>query len=75
MLHQIGRANPTFQELEVAYQQLRASDLLELDQAELVKQETKAGKEHAKQVRTTPYTEEELEAMPLDQLRRVCNTQ
>lgn len=73
MLHQVGRANPTFQELEVAYKELRAADLLQLDRAEVVKQEAKAGKERAKQIRTTPYTEEELEAMPLDQLRSICN--
>src|SRR6185437_1359517 len=73
ILHQIGHANPTFQEMDVAYQQLRASDLLQLDQAEVVKQEAKAGKERARQIRTTPYTEAELEAMPLDQLRSVCN--
>jgi hypothetical protein len=73
MEHQMGVKNPNFQELEVAYQQLRGSNLLQLDQAELVKQEAKSGKERAKQIRMTPYTEEELEAMPLDQLRSVCN--
>jgi len=60
--------------LEVAYQQLLGSDLLQLDQAEIVKQEAKNGKQRAAQIRTTPYTEEELENMPLDQLRSVCNT-
>src|SRR6185437_14433920 len=73
MEHQMGVKNPNFQDLEVAYQQLRSSDLLQLDQAEVVKQEAKAGKERARQVRTTAYTEAELEAMPLDQLRNVCN--
>lgn len=73
MLHQVGRANPSFKELEVAYQQLRASDLLQLDRAEVVKEEAKADLERARGIRTTPYSEEELEAMPLDQLRSVCN--
>jgi len=75
MLHEIGRANPTFQEMEFGYQQLREADLLQLDRAEVVKQEAKNSKERAKQTRTTPYTEAELEAMSLDQLRSVCNSQ
>ena len=75
LLHQIGRANPTFQELEVAYQQLREADLLQLDQAELVKQDAKSGEQRARQIRKAQYTEAELDAMPLDQLRSVCNSQ
>lgn len=67
----------TVDQFEQTYQVCLANNSLELDQAELVKQEQAAAKERAKAARarraaeTRVFSQTELEAMPLEELRRL----
>jgi hypothetical protein len=73
--------HPTLAQLEDAYQQLKANDLLHLNQAELQKQTNKQAQERARKIQARggvaavaanepTETEEELETMPLAEIRR-----
>ncbi len=76
MEHEMGVINPTIQDLENAYQALRASDLLQLDQAEIVKQEQQAANQRAKGIKKAGgplapmHTEDEMYSMSLEDLRK-----
>lgn len=75
MRHELGGAiNPTVAELEEAYQALRGSNVLELNKAELAKQEKQATKDRSTQIKedggplASPYSEDDLYSMPMETL-------
>ena len=68
-----GKRVYTIPEFENAARVARANNLLQLDQAELAKQAKAATQQRAKveRARIVYRTEEELEAMPLEEIRRL----
>jgi hypothetical protein len=72
-----GDCAHTVEQFEAAYQVLRANNTLDLDQAEIVKQEQAATNQRNKAARdqrardTRTYTEDEKYSMSLDQLRQL----
>jgi len=84
ILEHSGVKYPTLPQLEEAYQFLRAKGFLHLDQKELNRQAKEEAQERARQIRARGgvaavaanmpvESEEELERMPLDELRRRAN--
>jgi G3E family GTPase len=66
-----GIESPSLEQLEAAYESLRDAGLLELNKAELVKQRKQQVRQRIEQIvkqRESEPTEEELYAMPLNEL-------
>jgi hypothetical protein len=76
-----GTRFPTLRELETAFESLKAAGVLKLNQAELTRQAKEQAQERARQIRARggvaaaaanipTESEEELELMPLEEIRR-----
>jgi hypothetical protein len=81
----LGVKHPTLAQLEHAYQQLKGNGLLYLNQAELQKQANSQAQERARKIQARggvaavaanmpTESEEELETMPLEEIRRRATT-
>lgn len=83
MNHELERQgvliNPTVAELETAYNSLTKNELLDLNEKKLREREQKATQQRANQIQEDGgplapiYSEQELNEMPLEELRRLSN--
>lgn len=69
----MGIENPTVQDLERAYEQLRASNFLKLSQTELSRQQKAAAQDRANTIRNEAFNEEDAYGLDLDEVRRRAN--
>jgi len=79
-LRTMGIENPTVQDLELAYEQLKFSGFLKLNQAELARQQKAAAQDRANGIREQggvfpQFNESEAEGLDLEEVRRLANIQ